>query len=184
MKKGDYRLDDGFTVIEVALVLGIAGLIFLMVFIALPGLQRSQKDAQRREAVSTLINAVKKYQSNNRGALPSGTGIIRYQSGNNQTNWTGFYSGYLGDKFIDPDGSAYTLRVVNCTNMASLKVGNVCNVSGSQIDPGISFTANDYTMHVVLQAECNGDQTVYSENPRKLAVLYRLEGAGVYCANT
>ena len=31
----------GFTIIEVALVLAIAGLIFLVVFLALPALQRS-----------------------------------------------------------------------------------------------------------------------------------------------
>ena len=40
----------GFTIIEVVLVLAIAGLIFLMVFIALPTLQRSQRDTQRRKA--------------------------------------------------------------------------------------------------------------------------------------
>ena len=36
----------GFTIIEVVLVLAIAGLIFLMVFLALPALQRSQRDSQ------------------------------------------------------------------------------------------------------------------------------------------
>ena len=43
------QLDDksntkGLTIIEVVLVLAIAGLIFLMVFIALPALQRNQRD--------------------------------------------------------------------------------------------------------------------------------------------
>ncbi len=38
----------GFTIIEVVLVLAIAGLIFLMVFIALPALQRAQRDSQRK----------------------------------------------------------------------------------------------------------------------------------------
>ena len=37
----------GFTIIEVVLVLAIAGLIFLMVFIALPALQRTQRNTQR-----------------------------------------------------------------------------------------------------------------------------------------
>ncbi|MBS7346174.1 MAG: type II secretion system protein, partial [Candidatus Sacchiramonaceae bacterium] len=37
----------GFTIIEVVLVLAIAGLIFLVVFIALPALQRNQRDTQR-----------------------------------------------------------------------------------------------------------------------------------------
>ena len=39
----------GFTIIEVVLVLAIAGLIFLMVFVALPALQRSQRDTQRKK---------------------------------------------------------------------------------------------------------------------------------------
>ena len=34
----------GFTIIEVVLVLAIAGLIFLMVFVALPALQRGQRE--------------------------------------------------------------------------------------------------------------------------------------------
>ncbi|MCL2869540.1 prepilin-type N-terminal cleavage/methylation domain-containing protein, partial [Candidatus Saccharibacteria bacterium] len=37
-----FKTRQGFTIIEVVLVLAIAGLIFLMVFIALPALQRSQ----------------------------------------------------------------------------------------------------------------------------------------------
>ena len=68
MKKRDYN--EGFTIIEVALVLAIAGLIFLMVFIALPAVQRTQRDAKRRDDIGTLLTAIQKYQSNNRGALP------------------------------------------------------------------------------------------------------------------
>ena len=34
----------GFTIIEVVLVLAIAGLIFLIVFITLPAMQRGQRD--------------------------------------------------------------------------------------------------------------------------------------------
>ena len=40
-RKNKYNLNPGFTIIEVVLVLAIAGLIFLMVFIALPAIQRS-----------------------------------------------------------------------------------------------------------------------------------------------
>ena len=43
-----------FTIIEVVLVLAIAGLIFLMVFIALPALQRNQRDTQRKNDMSRL----------------------------------------------------------------------------------------------------------------------------------
>ena len=48
------KTKSGFTVIEVALVLAIAGMIFLMVFIALPALQRSQRDTSRRDRKSVV----------------------------------------------------------------------------------------------------------------------------------
>jgi len=60
----------GFTIIEVVLVLAIAGLIFLMVFIALPALQRNQRDTARKNDVSTIASAVTTYTSNNRGTFP------------------------------------------------------------------------------------------------------------------
>ncbi len=62
---------SGFTIIEVVLVLAIAGLIFLMVFIALPALQRSQRDTQRRDDVSRAVSQLQSYATNNRGDLPS-----------------------------------------------------------------------------------------------------------------
>jgi type IV pilus assembly protein PilA len=59
----------GFTIIEVVLVLAIAGLIFLMVFIALPALQRGQRDTGRKNDVSTVVSAVQSYASNNKGSI-------------------------------------------------------------------------------------------------------------------
>lgn len=63
------KKQQGFTIIEVVLVLAIAGLIFLMVFIALPALQRGQRDTARKNDVSTVASAVNTYRSNNKGSL-------------------------------------------------------------------------------------------------------------------
>ena len=60
-----------FTIIEVVLVLAIAGLIFLMVFIALPALQRNQRDTQRKNDMSRVVSALTSYRANNRGKLPT-----------------------------------------------------------------------------------------------------------------
>ncbi len=68
----------GFTIIEVVLVLAIAGLIFLMVFIALPALQRNQRDTARKNDVSTIASAVTTYSSNNRGTFPDATDLDGY----------------------------------------------------------------------------------------------------------
>ena len=87
----------GFTIIEVVLVLAIAGLIFLMVFLALPALQRSQRDTQRKNDASRLRAAVTDYSSNNRGKLPwSGATTIASDSE--------FLKNYVlkGSSFNDP----------------------------------------------------------------------------------
>lgn len=63
----------GFTIIEVVLVLAIAGLIFLMVFIALPALQSGQRDTARKNDVSAVSSAVNTFTSNNRGEWPTGS---------------------------------------------------------------------------------------------------------------
>lgn len=72
----------GFTIIEVVLVLAIAALIFLMVFIALPALQRSQRDTARKNDVSIVASAVSSWQGNNRtsSAWPSADQLGTYAS--------------------------------------------------------------------------------------------------------
>ncbi len=62
---------QGFTIIEVVLVLAIAALIMLMVFIAWPALQRSQRDNARKQDAQTVGSAIATYRSNNQGAAPT-----------------------------------------------------------------------------------------------------------------
>ncbi|MBR2725516.1 type II secretion system protein [Candidatus Saccharibacteria bacterium] len=174
------RFHKGFTIIEVSLVIAVAGLIFLMVFVALPGLRTSQRDSQRREDIAKFLEEVKNYQTNNRGALPGGSdpdsldGVTNTSSGNTTiTKWAGFYKEYLGDKFIDPDGKPYRLRIRTC-NSSATECGNLDNAT----------FPNNYTMLVVKQAQCDGTKAKPTGNPRKLAVIYKLEGAGAYCSNS
>ena len=65
----------GFTIIEVVLVLAIAGLIFLMAFVALPALQRAQRDQARKNDVGLVADAIKRWQGNNRGRSIASMGI-------------------------------------------------------------------------------------------------------------
>jgi type II secretory pathway pseudopilin PulG len=58
------RQESGFTIIEVALVLAIAALIFLVVFLAVPALQRNQRDDGRKRDISIVIEALTNYCSN------------------------------------------------------------------------------------------------------------------------
>ena len=160
-------MKKGFTIIEVSLVLAIAGLIFLMVFVALPALQRNTRDAQRKEDITSLVSAIKKFQSNNRGALPTG-------------NWKEALAQYLDNELEDPSGGSYDLVVEKC---AGASANAPC---GDKYAASAMTFPNDYKLYIVTQAKCSGDETTgveASSNPRRYAVLYKLEGGGSYCEN-
>lgn len=62
---------EGFTIIEVLIVLAIAGLIMLLVFLAVPALQRNSRNTSRKDDVSRVGSAVSDWSSNNNGDVPT-----------------------------------------------------------------------------------------------------------------
>jgi prepilin-type N-terminal cleavage/methylation domain-containing protein len=145
--------EKGFTIIEVVLVLAIAGLIFLMVFIALPSLQRGQRDAQRKNDMSRAMTAVNNYQSNNRGVAPS--------------NWTDFATKYLevnGDTFADPSGTNYIF-------------------APGTTKPVISdtFDGSSPKIYATKGATCDGEDIDLGKGANKIALQMKLEGGGISC---
>lgn len=136
--------EKGFTIIEVVLVLAIAGLIFLMVFIALPALQRGQRDTQRKNDLARAITAVNNYQSNNRGTLPA--------------NWTSFKSSYLevgGDTFTDPNGTAYSFDEGG-TPSSTFTGNGVIAVTENAVCNGESVTGGQGNNKVALRIKLEG----------------------------
>ena len=184
----------GFTVIEVVLVLAIAGLIFLMAFVALPSLWASQRDTERRGMVSEFISTLKKYQTNNsRGALPTGTVSPAKPLNNfsgasaNDTSWAGFINNYLKKEYVDPNSKAHKwsdstndnyLLVAQCGS-SSLAVGNACTFTNKN-NPSTT-PALDKTTYVAIGAKCDGNYAIKSANGRSVAVFYILERGGRYC---
>jgi prepilin-type N-terminal cleavage/methylation domain-containing protein len=65
---------EGFTIVEVLIVLAIAGVIMLVVFLAVPALQRNSRNNQRRSDVSHLAGLINEYAANHAGTLPTGAG--------------------------------------------------------------------------------------------------------------
>ena len=147
--------EKGFTIIEVVLVLAIAGLIFLMVFIALPSLQRGQRDTQRKTDLSRALTKVSDYQSNNRNSLPS--------------NWDDFTTRYLkagGDTFVDPSGTDYDFQ--------NPSVG-ITELTGE------FSTENQGKIYVNTSATCGTDGHVVASGARKVSLRLYLEGGGIAC---
>lgn len=97
---GQKEQQKGFTIIEVVLVLAIAGLIFLMVFIALPSLQRSQRDTQRRNDLSRFTSQLQSYSTNNKGQIPSSSAKLDvFKDGYLKTNNGEFNDPKSGDPY-------------------------------------------------------------------------------------
>ena len=152
-----------FTIIEVVLVLAIAGLIFLMVFIALPALQRNQRDTQRKNDIGRVLTAFQKYQVNNRGNMPSSLFGV---SGS-------FIDSYLlanGDTFSDPDGSAYFFWEVPISYGIIYRKSSANPVGSTMI-------------YVVRQAKCDGESVKAATGANNIAFVMVLEGGGKYCVN-
>lgn len=150
------KKNKGFTIIEVVLVLAIAGLIFMMVFIALPALQRSQRDTQRKNDLSRLNTAVASYQSNNRGALPSGV-----------AGWNDMINDYVRiedvDTFVDPNGTDYKVQTTGALST--------------------TFNPDEPVILITVGATCDGENIVTGQGSRKVAFQMKLEGSGTACQN-
>lgn len=71
----DLKRSKGFTIVEVMIVLAIAGLIILIVFMAVPALQRSSRNTQARSAAAAILTTVNEYISNNGGTMPTDVSI-------------------------------------------------------------------------------------------------------------
>ncbi len=101
----------GFTIIEVVLVLAIAGLIFLMVFIALPALQAGQRDTARKNDASIVSTAVTNYISNNRGTFPSSAQLQSYVKGiSSNTTVTSITVGATGAATVPTTDGAIVVK--------------------------------------------------------------------------
>ncbi len=162
----------GFTIIEVVLVLAIAGLIFLMVFIAIPALQRNQRDTQRKDDVSRAMTAINNYSSNNRGRLPTSTTTTPTIANGNGDSFITDYLTVGGDAFNDPalDGN-YAFQVRAATS-APPAFASTTTGSGSSERRVIYYTVG---------ATCNGESLTTGQGNRKISLRIRLEGGGIAC---
>ena len=147
------KQEKGFTIIEVVLVLAIAALIFLMIFVALPALQRGQRDTARKNEAGTIASAVNTYRSNNRGTLPNPGAA----SGADLTK--------LKNDYIK--------------NLNQIQLDNIKLVDNSDLDTA-NDPAEDGA-NIVTQAKCGGDSAEVSTSARTAAVVVFVENGGRYC---
>jgi len=125
------RRASGFTIIELVLVLAIAAIIFMIIFMAIPAMQRSQRDTQRRNDLALLKGAIDNWRTNNVG-----------RTIDNDTRLQMIASQYFNEPRDPTTANVYTLqhRVpsqpnVQTSDLTSLGViifaqGHVCDPNG------------------------------------------------------
>ena len=154
--------NKGFTIIEIMIVLAIAGLIMLIVFLAVPALQRSSRNTQRKNDVGNFSSAISTWTSNNNGAIP-GMETGTYNSTTCQSD--------LGINTSNPSPSSvfksvklgyYTQNEIYCTPISAGSTLSESSVDKLDYVPG---------------AVCSGNSAVVG-NSRSYVLLYAVETGG------
>lgn len=152
------KVQSGFTIIEVMIVLAIAGLILAVVLVAIPQLQKNQRNESRKSVLARISAEVNNYIGNNEGQVPT--------NGNDSATGftTGFYSRYIEDApagtFDKPGGGEYDF---------------------------LDYGEGDIGLDQIQYAEasvCQGEvPTSDGANNRNFAIVVGLEGGASYCVD-
>lgn len=150
---------EGFTIIEVLIVLAIAGLIMLIVFLAVPALQRNSRNTARRTEAGRFATAANEFVSNNNGTMPTATDNTTIKTAVGDTQ-------YLG--VVASSGSDNNVSII-------------VSASDTTVTPANTSTTN---IEIVVHAQCDGNTaTAVNASARQMAVLYGLEPGVGACIN-
>jgi prepilin-type N-terminal cleavage/methylation domain-containing protein len=123
-----FKNSKGFTLIEVVLVLAIAGLLLTLVFLAVTGAQKSRRDAVRKNDLSRIAAQLDAYASNNKGDYPTSSAL-----------WDNFWTGYVvTGNFIDPTTAVIYTKGFFSTGNSNPAVAAVPSGGGATVDLEVS----------------------------------------------
>jgi prepilin-type N-terminal cleavage/methylation domain-containing protein len=133
---------DGFTIIEVMIVLAIAGLILLIVFLAVPALQRNARNTSRKNDISSLGSAISEYVDNQNGAVPT-------TAANFTNNWKpGYYTAADINIVNFADTTAVTPTAPTSIDKINVTEYGACNTNGTAGAVGVSSRSIAVTYYV------------------------------------
>ncbi len=153
MLKNTDKRNQGFTIIEVLIVLAIAGLILLIVFLAVPALQRNSRNTQVKNAAASILGAVNEFQNNNNGQMPTAANIT-----------------------IDSNTGAVTVAGAAGTAQATATIqGGYSKSTATGTTLAANGTAGQF--QVMPNHKCAGN-TGFTPAPRSVAIGFYVETSG------
>ncbi len=142
MKTKLQNKEKGFTIIEVLIVLAIAGLIMLIVFLAVPALQRNSRNTQRTNDASLVVAAVNECINNKNGQLSACNSI-----GDNAVSID-------NDKLRQlSEGPTFGTAEYNL-DKAVIVIGSKCSSSGDGTEDG---TARQFAVTFAVENSSGGE---------------------------
>ncbi len=185
LQKYKTKREEGFTIIEVLIVLAIAGLIILIVFLAVPALQRNSRNTQRKNDVAAIASSAQNVVNNSNGnspkevasgdgTTPSDTSVTLRVSSTITTSDTaklGYYKAGTATGWGSATGNIF---IGDYTGSPTLTPSVVDNDATSSIS---NINANSVT--IAVGYKCNDSNTgLGTKSSRSIAVLYVNESAG------
>ena len=120
--------ERGFTIIEVLIVLVIAGLIMLIVFLAVPALQRNSRNTQRTNDASLIGGAVNECVNNKNGQVGSCDELTELQAVSLDTSKLGVL------KTVNVVSGDPTAPTAGQLDRANVGFTAKCNTAGDAVD--------------------------------------------------
>jgi prepilin-type N-terminal cleavage/methylation domain-containing protein len=138
---------EGFTIIEIMIVLVIAGLILLIVFLAVPALQRNARNTSRKADASAVASSFTEYLNNNNGVLPTAmtdvAGVGQFTGVSASNFKMGYYTSVgagNGQAEMVKQAALATYTGGGTTDYLAVVTGASCGVGSAQGSPTPKFT--------------------------------------------
>jgi prepilin-type N-terminal cleavage/methylation domain-containing protein len=138
MKLFTKRNQSGFTIIEVMIVLAIAGVIMLALFLAVPALQRNSRNNQRSSDAALIAASVNECLNNRNGLRDSCDNIaeLRLNGGHDSTKLRQLSDGTATSPNVTVTTGAPAAIPAAQTNTAIVAFGRQCAADGASAAAG------------------------------------------------
>ena len=153
--KNRNKANGGFTIIEVLIVLAIAGLILLIVFLAVPALNRNSRNTTAKNDAQNVLGGISEYQGANNGKLPTDV----------KTTGAG------GDVTYGPA----TTTKISIQGTTSVKTVTADATYDAAAATGTGNTINTGIIGVYPGRQCVSGAATTTANVRSVAIFYTIE---------
>ena len=149
MKSLIKKREQGFTLIEIVIVLAIAAALILVVFLAVSGAQKSKRDTVTKQNAGELGSQIENYESNNGGNAPTAALSLAY----------------LGN-IVDGQGGTPSYRQATAAGISATSATNkeIQYSGAAQCSGGSMITSGNTNAYAVVYWSESGGTSVCIDN--------------------